>query len=334
MEENIKQKQLGQYFTVGNPFKSAFFQEWIKPIRKTDVILEPFAGSNNIVALIKEAGIDNKWACFDIDNTQHNVTPEYRVLQRDTISHFPSWYDYCITNPPYLAKVSASRRKLDYPDTPYADLYMVCLDLMLRNCKYVAVIIPESFITSGLFLDRLYGVISLNMKMFDDTDCPVCLALFSPKEECDCAKVYIGDEYLGTLCELSENSLDDYYSYYTKWKFNDKEGEIGIKCVDNSNGDDIRFFDGSLIDPSTIKVSSRSFSRISGLPRRVDRDEFFSVCNDIIKEYRRNTRDVLMTSFKGLRKDRKYRRRIDFKTVRCIMNKALARMQRTLFDYV
>ena len=45
--------------------------------------------------------------------------------------------------------------------------------------------------------------------------------------------------------------------------------------------------------------------------------------NIILNEYRDKTHDIFLTSFKGLRKDGVYRRRIDFRTVKCIMNKAI-----------
>lgn len=316
-------RKLGQYFTITNPFKHTLFIEWSKNIKDDDVLLEPFAGSNSIIKLIQEAGLYNKWSCYDIDNTKENYVPKFPVIKNDSINDFPSGFRVAITNPPYLAKVSAKRRRLFYPDTDYADLYMLCLDKMLENCDYVAAIIPESFITQNLFTERLYGVISLNIKMFEETDCPVCLALFSPEKECDCPQIYIGNEYVGGLCDLAKFNLEEYYSLYEWWVFNDKSGILGVKCVDNNSGDDIKFFEGEKIHPDKIKVSSRSYTRISGLPENIDLEKFIATCNKNVIEYRKNTKDVFMTSFKGLRKDNKYRRRIDFKTVKCIMNKSL-----------
>ena len=125
----------------------------------------------------------NKWACFDISPAEENSVPEIDVIKRDTIADFPKDYKIAITNPPYLAKNSATRRGLVYSGEPYDDLYKKSLEVMLNNCDYVAAIIPESFITSKLFHNRLHIVISLACKMFDDTDCPVCLALFNPANE-------------------------------------------------------------------------------------------------------------------------------------------------------
>lgn len=315
-------REFGQYFTVENPFSHPLFNEWmtLSGHKDEDVILEPFAGANNILKLMDESGYHNRWKCYDIEPPIENAFPKYVVEYRDTIKDFPTGYKVCVTNCPYLGKSSASRRKIDYP-WEEDDLYKVCLNRMLDNCEYVGAIIPESFVSARIHTDRLWGVISLTCRMFDDTDCPVCLAMFTPNGS-EQTKIYANDLYLGTIEELSNIDLTGDTSYH-QWVFNDKNGSIGVKTVDNQKEDDCKFFDGEEISPDSIKVSSRAFTRVGGLPSTVDKKEFFSICNEILKDYRDRTKDVLMTSFKGLRSDGKYRRRLDFRTVRCIMNKAL-----------
>lgn len=312
-------REFGQYFTTENPFSHPLFNEWMTLIglSDTDVILEPFAGANNILKLMDECGFHYKWVCYDIDPPKENVFSQYEVEVRDTIESFPTGFKVCITNCPYLGKSSARRRKINYP-WEEDDLYKVCLNRMLKNCEYVAAIIPESFITANIHKDRLWGVISLTCKMFADTECPVCLAMFTPHE----IKVCDNNSYLGTLNELSNIDITGDTDYH-EWVFNDKDGSIGVKTVDSQKEADCKFFEGEKINPDDIKVSSRAFTRISGLPDNIDRQEFFDICNEILKEYREKTKDILMTSFKGLRSDGKYRRRLDFRTVRCIMNRAL-----------
>ena len=315
-------REFGQYFTVENPFGHPLFKEWmtLSGIKDEDTILEPFAGANNILKLMDESGYHNQWKCYDIDPPTENAFPQYEVEYRDTIEDFPIGYKVCVTNCPYLGKSSARRRKIDYP-WEEDDLYKVCLNRMLDNCEYVAAIIPESFITANIHEDRLWGVISLTCKMFSDTDCPVCLAMFTP-DGSEQTKIYSNEEYLGTIEELSAIDLTGDTKYH-EWVFNDKNGSVGVKTVDNQKENDCKFFDGENINPDDIKVSSRAFTRVSGLPSTVDKEEFFSVCNEILDDYRARTKDVLMTSFKGLRQDGKYRRRLDFRTVRCILNRAL-----------
>lgn len=319
-------RELGQYYTQENPFNHPLFKEWmaLSGYGDDEIILEPFAGGNNILKLMDESGFHNLWKCYDISPSNDNVFPKYVVEERDTIKDFPKGYKMCVTNPPYLGKSSARKRKIEY-EWEEDDLYKVCLNIMLEWCEYIAVIIPESFITSKVNKDRLWGVISLTNKMFNDTECPVCLALFTPYNTNE-SKIYSNDKYLGTLEELSSFDLVEDKKYH-EWVFNDKNGNVGVKTVDNQKTNDCKFFDGNLINPELIKVSSRAFTRISGLPDDVNKEEFFSICNKILDEYREKTKDVLLTSFKGVRQDGKYRRRLDFKTVRNILNKALRKIR-------
>ena len=135
----VNKRELGQYFTCENPFSHVLFQEWMNKIDKTNIFLEPFAGSNNILKLVYESGYDVNWKCFDIDTSHTNVIEKYPVEYRDTIENFPTEFNVCITNPPYLGKSSARRRHIDYK-WEEDDLYKVCLNLMLQHCKYVSAI--------------------------------------------------------------------------------------------------------------------------------------------------------------------------------------------------
>lgn len=329
-----QKKLFGQFFTITNPFNIDIFKEWMNliPEEKKQTLIEPFAGANNIVKMIQNLGYTYNWKCYDIEPNKNNVTPEYEIIQRDTITNFPSGYHVAITNPPYLAKNSAKRRKLAFPDTIYDDLYKVSLDVMLKNLEYVAAIIPESFINADIFHNRIYAFISLTCKMFDDTDCPVCLALFIPqvqKKSVDLNNedffVYSQTKKLGKYKELetkkpkSETQID--------WTFNDPNGNIGIKCVDNQTEPTIKFIKGSEIDKSKIKVSSRALTRISGLPSDINLDKFLEACNKKLAGYRDDTSDIFLTSFKGLRKDNKYRRRLDFANAKIIMNAVVEEMR-------
>ena len=264
---------------------------------------------------------DNEWSCFDIEPGD-NVFQKYSIVQRDTIKHYPEGFRLAITNPPYLSKNSATRRGLAFPDTKYDDLYKLCLEVMLKHTPYVASIIPETFLTAGLFHKRVHSVISLTCKMFSDTDCPVCLALFVPENEApDSFSIYRMNELLGTFKELSNGDIKDCLGI--AWKFNDPNGEIGIWCIDNTKCNSIEFGEGSKIKSSLIKNTSRSLTRVGGLPDVVDKKRFINRCNEILNKYRLETKDVFMASFKGLRIDGLYRRRLDFATARRIMNHAL-----------
>lgn len=328
-------KLLGQFFTITNPFNIDVFYKWMKliPAYHSVVLCEPFAGANNIVNMIKELGFSNDWECFDIAPSKNNTTPEYPIQERNTLLSFPTGFRVGITNPPYLAKNSATRANLDFPNTVYDDLYKVSLDVMLQHLDYVAAIIPESFINSGLFHERLYAFVSLTCKMFEDTDCPVCLALFIPalqKRDCNLEStdffVYRQNKKIGRYQPLTEKK--PHANTSIDWTFNDKDGPIGIRCIDGTASPSIQFIDGTEIASNKIKVSSRSLTRVSGLPADIDLTTFLQRCNQRLEQYREDTYDIFLTSFKGLRKDGQYRRRLDFANAKTIMNEVIETMRK------
>lgn len=325
---SANKRLFGQYFTITNPFDTVAFYKWLEEMPeniKTSTILEPFAGANNIPAMLNSSEIlTNDWSCFDIAPSEINHCKQFSIKKQDTLLNFPRGYDLCITNPPYLSKNSATRRKLDYPETIYDDLYKLCLEKMLQNVSYVAAIIPETFITSGLFHDRLKYVVSLTCKMFEDTECPVCLAMFNPETSTDFT-IYQMNEKLGKYNDLCKGKIEPTYKHC--WEINNPNGTIGIICIDNAKHPSIMFCPGENISSTKIKVSSRSFTRVSGLPDNIDLTSFIFKCNEQLNQYRNETKDVFLASFKGLRADGKYRRRLDFYTAKQIMSQVLWSMQ-------
>lgn len=309
----MDKKTLGQYFTTTNPFKHESFNRWLDIIPDELNIIEPFAGSNNIIRMLPHL----KFTSYDIEPQDEDV------IEMNTIESFPTGFNVCITNPPYLSSNSAKRRSIDTTSwNGFDDLYKLSLSTCLNHCDYVAVIIPESFITSNFPKQRLIGVVSLTMNMFDDTNHPVCLAMFG-KNDVDDFDIYQNDTYLGTY-----NTLSQYFTNkittQTTMKFNVPNGLIGVQGIDSRKSNTIRFVKGDTIPSENIKHSSRSITRlmVEGI-NSTNLDKFIDDCNLIITNYRATTHDVLLTSFKGLRSDGKYRRRLDFKTIRLIINMVL-----------
>lgn len=329
--KNKSKIQHGQFFTQTNPFELKPFLNWFKKIKniKSKKIVEPFAGSNNLVKMIEDIGYDLNWSCFDIE-PKHS-----QVIKNDSILSFPKGYDVCITNPPYLAKNSAKRMNLEYPKTSYDDLYKLAIDQCILNCEYVIAIIPESFITSGLFHDSLEVVISLNFEMFDDTDHPVCLALFSKHDtKKDDFEIWVGNDFIGHYKEL-KTFIPNESSEKIVVKFNDPNGTLGLSGVDNTKKESIRFILGNSIPSNEIKVSSRALTRIS-FDENTDKfikdfglENFIKSLNKEISNFRIKTGDVFMTSFKGLREDGYYRRRLDFNLAKKIILKTLLKLRKT-----
>lgn len=316
-----KKRNLGQYYTEISPFNLTPFQEWINkiPQEQKQIIIEPFAGSCNIPCFLNQYKFD----CFDIDPPEN--TNRYIVHKIDSIENYPKGYCIAITNPPYLGKSSASRRHLEYKYPEYEDLYFKCLEVMLDNTDYVAAIIPDSFITSGRFTERLDTAISLSCPMFNDTDCPVCLALFN-SQKTDDFKYYIMNVFCGTYSTLKLSDVPKVQDF--GWEFNNVNGEIGLVCIDNTIGPSIHFIPGEDIKPESIKISSRALTRIQPTHDVYDIDQLIKKSNDILYEFRNDTYDLFLTSFKGLRRDGKYRRRITFEQARRILNFAESQNKR------
>ena len=337
---NNNKKKNGQFFTAANPFNNDLFYKWFKriPNNKVQPILEPFAGSNNIVKMINDIGIKNKWACYDIEPSMNNNFCTYPVKQLDSLNLFPTGFEVVISNPPYLAKNSATRDGISFPKSEYDDLYKHSLKIMLENSSYVAVIIPESFITQNLFHSRLFGVVSLTCKMFDDTECPVCLALFIPEQDkrtlLKKENIAIDDFYIhrdsaawGKFSDAKKNKIT-FESY--GWKFNVPNGSIGLFAIDNTTTKSIKFVNGNEIDSDRVKATSRGITRIENpnLSKDIGIDELIAEANKILSQYRQTTNDVFLTSFRGLTKDGSYRRRLDFTQAKNVLSLAIHNLEK------
>ena len=335
--------EFGQFYTRISPFQFERFKTWFLKI--PDIgnlkIIEPFAGSNSIVKMILdeyEVIRPTNWMAFDIqpEAQEHNLVPNVELSRRDTLLNFPTGFDIAITNPPYLAKNSATRKGSNIDFGIYQDLFEISLEKMLGKCNYVAAIIPESFITRNLFHDRLEFVISLNIEMFDDTEFPVCLAVFSPEASSN-FEIWRGPIYLGNFNELKQNSNDLLVSTNPKIiNFNDPGGILGLTAIDSTTKPTIKFRHGSDIESHKIKISSRAETRMSSnLFSRIDSlDELISEANEVLDLYRSSTHDVFLTSFKGLRSDGAYRRRLDWNTASRILGTALIRLNPKLENEV
>lgn len=327
--DNNNKKMHGQFYTVCNPFHNQLFLKWFEVIenRKSQILLEPFAGSNNIVQMVNQF-TKNKWSCFDIEpNNELNKVKAFQINQRDTLMDFPVGFDVSITNPPYLAKNSATKSGIIFPDTKYDDLYKYALSKMLANVGYIAAIIPDSFLTQNLFHERLYGIATLNCKMFEDTEVPVCLALFVPESYKENNNLlndfycYKGNAYLGLYSVLqSEKQHFNKFEHSLNWKFNNPTGELGLYAIDGTNGKEIRFVDGSEIPEEKVKTTSRGVTRISGDTKGLAVKELIKEANIVLRDFRNNTKDIFLTSFRGLKKDGDYRRRLDFSLAKSILN--------------
>lgn len=304
-------RQNGQYFTKGDPFKLRPFQEWAD---RADLhgseMLEPFAGANDIVTHLKKNGFIAKYRSFDIK------PQEATVEKRNTIASFPTGFRNCVTNPPWLARNSATRQKLTYPDSAFDDLYKHCLDLCLANCDFVAALVPATILQSGLFRARMESYILLHEELFDDTENPVCLVLFD-KDETATTRVFHDTRFVGDLADLEDKRPEPITD--RKLRFNDPAGQLGFYSFDNTHERSIMFCHGDEIDPVAVKESSRFITRISGdFGRSIN--GFVRKLNTALERMRDATHDVVLTPFKGIRDDGEYRRRMEYSLTRDLIN--------------
>lgn len=305
-------KQHGQYFTIHNPFKNKPFITWYELAMtnsKNNTILEPFAGANNLIKTLKKTR--------DFDSESYDIEPKDKdVQQRDTLKNFPKGFDIIITNPPYLAKNSAKRNGLN-ANFIFDDLYKDCLSVMLENVGYVAAIIPATFLHWSKMNERLYGYVMLTEKMFEDTETPVCLALFVPEDVSE-TQYYLNSKKLNIKKDILK-----YTSRDTSVRFNSPlTANLALIAFDSTKGDTIKFLPVSEIDLNKIKNTSRNIVCISVKNTKITNDVINSL-NEKLRIYREKTFDIFMTPFKGVRKDMKFRRRIMFKQARAIIKEVI-----------
>ena len=287
-------RAFGQIYTVANPFQLTAFQRWAD---RADLphkpVLEPFAGANNLIRHLERLGLCSSYAAFDIRPTATDVQ------FRDTLAAFPVGFDVCITNPPWLAKNSARVRGLPFPDCAYDDLYKLALSRCLSHCGYVAAIIPEAFIRTNLFQDRLTDFISIRSRLFSETAHPTGLALFDPTPSED-IRLWADDEFVGSFHNLKAQYLpperQDCGTSYTNQqvRFNDPDGTLGLIAFDNVREASIRFCHIDEIARHEIKQTSRFITRIS-----LDNPPPITVLNNCLTQIRSATQDVFLSSYRG-----------------------------------
>lgn len=325
----MTQKQLGQFYTNKNIFNHPAFIQWVNkiPLEDRECILEPFAGRNGIIKMLSDLKLVNQFTSYDI------VPGHDAVIYRDTVLDFPQKFALTVTNPPFLARNSATRRQLPIKIDPYNDLYELCLNLCLLNCQYVAAIVPESFIVSPFFKNRLEVVISLAERhIFKDTEHPVCLALFGP-EETTSHKIYRNRNYLGNSQELERdvNNFFENIEHNYEIKYYDPTGHIGLIAIDATDATKgIRFTPGIEVKSEDVSGTSRLRTRFTvfnsnGKALSATKvEKLIKVLNRNLKKYRHLSHDTQLTAFKGVRDDGWYRRRLDFTTARKLVALSLA----------
>lgn len=316
-----KKTKLGQFFTVNPLWLKRHIEKFIYD-SKCNIVYDPFAGTGELLKVISSLNMHKyKTVGFDID-------PQFGWQYNDSLQNIPYIHNaIIITNPPYLAKQSAARKKINlskyFNKTVYDDIYLLALENMLKAQKYVIAIIPESFINSNFQNKNLLNSITvLEENPFLDTENPVCVACFdsNPKKFTE-IKVYKNNKLISSLDSVYKNRLIP--TNQISIKFNDLSGWLGLRAVDSSNDKNrisFAFKDDIKYDwDNKIKVSSRHITLINiDVPVHLRR-EFIKRLNSKIQDIREQSADLALTAFKGNTKSGIRRRRIDFKLVRAIL---------------
>ncbi len=256
----------------------------------------------------------------------------------DSLRDIPATSAIIVTNPPYLAKHSASRKGVAewvahyYRETGLDDLYQIALHRCLEAARFTVAIIPETFLNSGFDKRSLALVSVLQRNPFQDTENPVCVACFDTQiqDGAQEARLFVDDHYCGTLGDIF--GLRHSVPRDDRIAFNDPTGTIALRAVDSTDpGAPIAFLPAEhfAYERSNIKVSSRllTYLRVRGLPgnRRL---ALIELANLRLAQLREASHDLVLSPFKGNTKAGKRRRRLDYALARTLLIEALVELER------
>lgn len=291
-------------------------------IDENEAFLDPFCGKNDILNAVQKINPCAKTIGLDIDKSLN-------AIYNDSLKEIPYRYkDYAIiTNPPYLAKNSATRKKLDIPyfaESNHDDLYKIALDKCLQNNDKVLAIVPETAI-HNYPTKWMKEIIITCDKLFEDTECPVCIIIFDKEYARHNRPIEIWNKstYLGTFYDILIRPIEKLSAPKAKYeiKFNDPNGELALIAIDSANGiDKIRFLKSKELQYSApILNTSRAITKISLNNANVQIETLIERCNITLQKLRKESNDLILSSFKGNDKFGIRRRRLDFALARKII---------------
>lgn len=321
MNAIIKKQSLGQFFTKNDFWLKSHVLEFINSTGAT-IAFDPFAGDGDLLSVAKKIGF-KKIKGLDIDrglNWEQNDS----LLSIQKISN-----SITITNPPYLTNYSAKRKgiydnvKKYFDICDYDDIYQLAIERCLVN-DYGVMIIPETFINSGFPKNRLVSMTIIEDQLFNDTENPICVICFNNKnKQNDQIKIYKNDELLGDLDYFEKMRRVPHKNIYIK--FNEPRGQIALRAVDTTNPQKpISFMKPEEIDYDLddIKHSSRLITVIEVRAGKDAINKIIEYSNSLLFDFRKKTNDVLLSPFKGNKKNGERRRRLDYMTARAFLEDA------------
>ena len=323
---DISKVSLGSFYTTKSGWLTAEVRAFLEKAlaHSGGQLLDPFAGDGHLIDTIKSDPILGKQVKhatgFDIQGSSWPINDSLVAIPNPT-------HAVIVTNPPYLANHSAKRKGVDqlvakyFANSTQKNLYRIALENSLASADYVVAIIPETFLLSTFPKHRLELAVVIQDSLFGDTDAPALVACFT-KEACAEARVFTGNQSIGTLAEIL--ALRESSAPKKKIVFNDPKGRIGLRAVDGSDGESpIAFMPASEFDYSSRKVmvSSRLMTYLD-LPDLSD-DEIDSLiirANAALQKVRKDSGDLVLAPFKGNDRNGRRRRRLDYALARRILN--------------
>lgn len=321
MNTIIKKRTLGQFFTKNDFWLKVHILEFIK-LTKATIAFDPFVGDGDLLRVAQEIGF-NKIKGLDIDKT-------LKWNYNDSLLHIPKIENsIIITNPPYLTNYSAKRKgiyeniKKYFESCNYDDIYQLAVEKCLVN-DFGIMIIPETFINSKFPKNRLASITIIEDLLFNDTENPVCVICFDNKNKpYEQIKIYKNEKLLGNLDFFEKMRMVPHKNIHIK--FNSPAGQIALRAVDTTNPQrPISFMRPKEMDYdlADIKHSSRLITVIEVEAKSDAIDKIIKHSNGLLFDFRKKTYDVLLSPFKGNKKNGERRRRLDYLTARAILENA------------
>jgi hypothetical protein len=330
VEVDIDKVSLGSFYTTKSGWLTDQVRQFLEKAlsESNGYLLDPFAGDGHLLEAIKSdpvlgprvkqaTGFDIQGELFPFNDSLVSIPNPQRAV--------------IVTNPPYLANHSAKRKGVDqlvakyFANSTQKNLYRIALEKALESAEYVVAIIPETFLLSTFPKRRLELAVVIQDSLFGDTDAPALVACFT-KESCADARIFTGNQSIGNLSEIL--ALRDSTAPKHKIVFNDRNGRIGLRAVDGSDGKTpIAFVAARDFEyPSdSVAVSSRLMTYLD-LPEigEADLAAVIEQANGILLQIRLASGDLVLAPFKGNDRNGKRRRRLDYGLARKILNQARA----------
>jgi len=317
----VKKRTLGQFFTKNDFWLKKHILNFIKTT-KTSIAFDPFAGDGDLLEVAKRIGF-TKTKGLDLDRSLDWET-------NDSLLNVPKIKNsLIITNPPYLTNYSAKRKGIYtnvnkyFEKFNFDDLYQIAIQQCFSN-DFGIMIVPETFINSSFPKNRLVSITVVEDMLFSDTENPICVICFDSKSKTyDQIQLYKNHELIGTLGYFERMRKRPQNNIYIK--FNSLSGQIALRAVDTTNPQKpISFMRPNKMDYdlSSIRHSSRLITTIELKAQNSAIDDIIDLSNNILADFRKKTHDVLLSPFKGNKKNGERRRRLDYATARAILENA------------